>query len=86
MADDGEDYRFTFGMDMLDATDAGFLDRLTQLMKSGHPVNWADIRPHYEAGNFGCVPDMIPYQFSCPKNLPLCVKRGNNNDGGSNRG
>ena len=69
MADGGEDYHFRFGMDMRDASDAGFLDRLTELMKSGHPVNWTDITPHYNTGNFGCSPDMTPYQFSCPKNM-----------------
>lgn len=54
---------------MRDASNAEFLERLTELMKSGHPVNWADIRPHHEAGNFGCAPDMTPYEFSCPKNM-----------------
>ena len=70
MANGGEDYRFTFGMDMRDANDAGFLTRLDKLMKSGHPVNWADIGPHYEAGSFGRRPDMTSYQFRCPKNIP----------------
>ena len=68
MADAAEDYRFSFGMDMRDANDTDFLARLTQLIESGHPVNWADIAPHYEAGNFDRVPDMTPYNFNCPKN------------------
>ena len=68
MEDRAEDYRFRYKMDMRDANDADFLARLTQLRESGHPVNWTDIAPHYEVGNFGCVPDMTPYHFSCPKN------------------
>lgn len=69
MANGEEEYLFIFEMDMRDASNAEFLDRLTELMKSGHPVNWADITPHYETGNFGCTPDMTPYEFSCPKNM-----------------
>ena len=72
MADGGEDYRFTFGMDMRDADDAEFLARLDPLLKSDDLVNWADITTHYEAGNFGCVPDMTPYQFVVPR---TCSRR-----------
>ena len=58
---------FSCLMDMRDANDADFLDRLGRLM-SEHPVNRADIGPHYERGSFGRVPNMTQYQFSVPRN------------------
>ncbi len=67
MADRPKDHEFRFFLDMRDAGDDGFRERLGQLMSSGHPVNWADIGPHYERGSFGDRPDMSPYEFSCPK-------------------
>lgn len=57
-------YHFSFLMDMRDANDADFLDRLGRLMASDHPVNRADIGPHYERGSFGRTPNMTQYQFS----------------------
>ena len=68
MADELErSHEFRFMLDMRDANDPGFLERLTQLMASDHPVNRAAFGPHYEQGSFGCTPDMTPFQFSCPK-------------------
>ena len=67
MAESPRDYRFKFRLDTRDASDAGFLEHLRQLMSSEHPVNWADIRPHYERGSFGLTPDMTPYEFSFPR-------------------
>ncbi len=64
MTDNSRGHEFKYLMDMRDADDPDFLKRLQHLMTSGHPVNWADIRPHYEQGTFGCRPDMTPYQFS----------------------
>ena len=71
MTEKEEEFEFRFLLDMRNANDAGFLERLNELMASGHPVNWADIRPHYEQGNFGRTPDMTPYQFSCPRESGL---------------
>ena len=67
MTEGPRDYKFRFLMDMRDASDDEFLGRLRQPMSSEHPVNWADIRPHYERGGFGRTPDMTPYEFSLPK-------------------
>ena len=68
MADNLEgNHEFKFMLDMRDANDTGFLERLTQLMASDHPVNRAAIGLHYEQGTFGRTPDMTPYQFGCPK-------------------
>lgn len=67
MAEGPTDYQFKFLLDVRDADDSGFLERLRQLMGSGHPVNWADIGPHYEQGSFGQTPDMRPYEFRYPR-------------------
>ena len=71
MAENEREYAFGFKMDMRDATNADFRERLERLMASGHPVNWADIGPHYERGTFGCCPDMTPYQFTIPRDPRL---------------
>lgn len=57
-------YHFNFIMDMSDANDTVFLDRLGQLIAGGHPVNHADIGPHYEQGSFERTPNMTQYRFS----------------------
>ena len=69
MAEGPNAYEFKFLLDMRDASDAGFLERLKQLMRSGHPVNWTDITPHYKRGSFGQTPDMSLYKFSRPRTV-----------------
>lgn len=69
MAESPNAYDFKFLLDMRDASEAGFLERLERLMSGGHPVNWADIGPHYERGSFGQTPDMSQYKFSCPRTV-----------------
>ena len=60
-------YYFRYLMDMSDADNPVFLEKLKQLMESGHPVNWADIKPHHDRESFGASPDMRPFEFICPK-------------------
>ena len=67
MVEEPKSYRFTFLMDMRDADNEDFLERLRRLIASGHPVNRADIQPHYEQGSFGRKPDMTQFEFSVPK-------------------
>ena len=64
MAETAAEYKFDFLLDMRDAQNPDFIERLQRLMASGHPVNWVDIKPHYERGTFGRTPDMTPFQFS----------------------
>ena len=71
VTEDAENYYFKFFMDMRDADNTEFLDRLRLLMDSGHPINRADIEPHYKRGSFGNVPDMRGLEFSCPKDMTL---------------
>ena len=68
LSEDATNYNLKYYMDMRDAEDDEFLSNtLPQLLKSGHPVNQADILPHFERGSFGRVPDMSQFQFSVPK-------------------
>ena len=71
MEETKERYEFKYLLDMRDARDRGFLDRIGELMKSGCPVNWADIRPHFEQDSFGCTPDMTALQFSVPRDYGI---------------
>ena len=68
LSEDTTRYSLKYYMDMRDAKDDEFLgNTLPQLLASGHPVNHADIRPHFERGSFGRVPDMSQFQFSVPQ-------------------
>ena len=67
MAEGPRDYEFKFLLNMCDAGDERFLERLRQFMSGDHPVNWADIGPHYAQGSFGSTPDMTPYGFRFPR-------------------
>ena len=68
LSEDTAEYTLKYYMDMRDAEDEKFLTiTLPQLLESGHPVNWADIAPHYERGSFGRVPDMREFYFRIPK-------------------
>lgn len=53
-------------MNMVDAESPEVLERLVALRESGHPINWADMRPHIDQDSFGHVPDFRPYGFRCP--------------------
>lgn len=63
---DGDDLLLEFCMDMRDAKDPEFLKRLGELLESDHPVNHADIRPHFENDSFGRTPDMKDFGFRRP--------------------
>ena len=71
-----ENYHFKFFMDMRDAEDQEFLDRLRHLIASGHHVNMADMEPHIARGSFGSVPDMRRFEFSCTKDMRLTIDDG----------
>jgi hypothetical protein len=53
-------------MNMVDADSPGVLGRLVALRESGHPINWADMKPHIDQDSFGHVPDLRPYGFRRP--------------------
>jgi hypothetical protein len=63
IAVDEGDLMLRFAFDMRDANDPDFLQRLQDLRKSGHPTNWADMKPHLERESFGRVPDLRPFEF-----------------------
>lgn len=54
-------------MNMMDAESPEFLEKLTALRESGHPINWADMKPHIDQESFGNVPDLRPYGFRRPR-------------------
>ena len=75
MTEDTGNYFFKFFMDMRNADNPEFLAQLKHLIESGHPVNEADMKPHYTKGNFGSTPDMRSFQFSCPKDINLTLDK-----------
>jgi hypothetical protein len=62
-AADGEDLVLRYAMDMRDANEESFLLRLRKLRRSGHPINWQDMKPHVERDSFGRTPDLLPFSF-----------------------
>jgi len=65
---EGENMVLDYAMNMLDAENPAVLERLVSLRESGHPINWADMKPHVEKDSFGRVPDLRIYGFRCPLN------------------
>lgn len=53
---------------MVDAKDPDFLRRLDEYIKSGQPVNRADIDPHFKNDSFGAVPDFREFSLVKPVN------------------
>ena len=57
---------FSYLMDMRDAENSLLLQKMADLRKSEHPVNWNDLKTHFDQGSFGRVPDLRPYTFRRP--------------------
>ena len=55
-------------MNMVDANNPEFLEKVKSLIESGHPINRADMQPQIEQGTFGNVPDLRRYGFRHPLN------------------
>ena len=58
----------TYWMNMEDAENPNFLDRLHEYRQSENPINHQDLSPHLSQDSFGCVPDLRPY--GCSWKLP----------------
>lgn len=67
LRNDGAELVLDYVMDMRDANDEGFLDKLKKLKLSGHPINWADITPHIKQETLGKTMDLRPFGFRRPK-------------------
>lgn len=65
--EEGDALYVEYLLNMRDADDPNFLDRLGALHKNGHEINWTDLGPHLEAGSFGNVPDLRHLNFSILK-------------------
>ena len=63
---EGDEIVLSYAMNMVDAENPVFLEKLAALRKSGHPINLADMKPHIDQGSFGRVPDLRPYGFRSP--------------------
>jgi hypothetical protein len=63
MREDGEYVALDYAMDMRDADNPVFLEKLQKLKESGHPINWADITPNTAQGSFGRTMDLRPFGF-----------------------
>lgn len=61
------EYAVEYLINWKDADNPEFLSRLTELIKSGHPINWNDLQPWYGQGSFGHTPDMTAFSFTIPK-------------------
>lgn len=60
---EGNEIALDYCMNMVDAKSLGFLEKLTALRESGHPINWADIKQRIDQDSFGNVPDFRSYGF-----------------------
>lgn len=59
-------------MDMRDANNHSFLQRLGRLAEEGHPINRADMKPHIENDSFGRTMDLSRMHFRFEgQNLPF---------------
>ena len=67
ITENDDEWGLQFLMDMRDAENADFLNRLRELIDSGHPINRADIHPFINNDSFGRTPDMRPFEFRRPK-------------------
>jgi hypothetical protein len=65
--DDGENVALHYLMDMRQANDQKFLNKIAQLKLEGHPINWADLHRELKEGSFGQTMDLHPYGFCRPK-------------------
>jgi hypothetical protein len=72
--------RCTYLMDMRDANRPILLEGIDRLKRQGHPINWADMKEHLEAGNFGKTMDLRPLDFTVESmDLPVVPPAGHLN-------
>jgi hypothetical protein len=63
---EAEEIVLDYAMNMVDAENPKLLGKLSGLRESGHPINWADMKPHIDQDSFGRVPDLRPYGCRFP--------------------
>lgn len=67
---EGDEVVLKYLMNMLDADNPEFIEKLKALRESGHPINHADLKPHIELGSFGRTPNLMPYGFRRSMEIP----------------
>ena len=56
--------RLIYHMDMQDAENPIYLQKVEEFMESEQPVNYDDLLPHLNGHSFGHVPDFRPYGYT----------------------
>jgi|SRR5262245_7121635 len=65
--EEGEELVLSYVMDMRDATNQEFLEKLGEYKHKGQPINWDDLTPNLGQDSFGKTPDLGPFGFRRPK-------------------
>jgi hypothetical protein len=63
---EANDLVLDYCLNMEDANSPELHRKLHALKESGHPINFADMKPHIDRESFGNVPDFRPYGFRRP--------------------
>lgn len=67
LSDSGNHYSLDYYMNLEELDKPEFDSSILELIDSGHPVNWEDIRPWRDQNSYGKLPDMRPFSLKLPK-------------------
>jgi hypothetical protein len=73
LMEEGDDLVLGYVMDMREADDPAFVEKIQRLRDEGHPINWADVAPRLAQGTFGRTMDLTRFGFRRPKVAMPCV-------------
>ena len=60
-------YSLNFYINMEDSDNPEFNAKISELIETGHPVNWEDIKPWQGQDSYGRLPDLMPFSLKLPK-------------------
>lgn len=63
LREEGDDLVLDYVMDMREANDPAFVEKLQRLRDEGHPINWADVTHRLAQGTFGRTMDLTRFGF-----------------------
>ena len=67
LSDSGTHYSLDYYMNLEELDNPEFDSRVLELLDSGHPVNWEDIRPWRDQNSYGHLPDLSSFGFKLRK-------------------
>ncbi len=67
LIDSGNHFSLNYYMNLEELEKPEFHSKISELIETGHPVNWEDIRPWKDKNSYGKIPDMKPFAFKIPK-------------------